>query len=142
MATANLEDLPKAALIIGLFVIAMIGFASTMATNYGQNASIMKTNQIDYGRVERQVNSTSADANSWKTAFTSDNLFVALGGIVLFSIWGIIKLVLVSTLSFNIIFLDTITSVFGISPIVSIVIMAATILTVIFAAWRKVKLGY
>jgi hypothetical protein len=138
---ANFGDYPKNFLLAGLFVIAMINFAVMLANNYGQTDSLMKSEQIDFSRLENQVNSTSADAQKWGEAFKSDNLFVATGTLVLFSIWGIGKLIWGSVTTFSTIFLDGASSVLGVSPIVTGVVTAILIISLIFALWKVIKAG-
>lgn len=138
---ANFEDYPKNFLLAGLFIIAIITFAVTIAHNYGQQDALMKSDQIDFSKLENQINSTSADAQKWGEAFKSDNLFIASGTLVLFSIWGIGKLIWGSVTSFTTIFLDGASSVLGVSPIVTGVAMAILITSLIFALWKVIKTG-
>jgi hypothetical protein len=101
----------------------------------------MKSDKIDFSRLEQQVNSTSADANKWAETFKSDNLFVVAGGIVLYSIWGITKLVWTSVITMLTIFTDGASGVIGIPPIAVGVLTAIVIIGLIFGAWRLVKQG-
>lgn len=141
MVNVAFEDYPKNFLLAGLFVIAMITFAVTIAHNYGQTDSLMKSDQIDFSKLENQVNQTSADAQKWGEAFRSDNLFVATGTLVLFSIWGIGKLIWGSVTTFSTIFLDGASSVLGVSPVVTGVVTALIIISLLFALWRVIKAG-
>jgi len=138
---ANFEDYPKNFLLAGLFVIAMITFGVMLANNYGHDEGLMKSDQIDFTNLEKQINSTSADAQKWGEAFKSDNLFVATGTLVLFSIWGIGKLIWGSVTTFSTIFLDGASSVLGVSPIVTGVVTAILIISLIFALWKVIKAG-
>lgn len=138
---ANFEDYPKNFLLAGLFVICMITFAVMLGNNYGQSEALMKSDQIDFSRLENQVNSTSADAQKWGEAFRSDNLFVATGTLVLFSIWGIGKLIWGSVTTFSTIFLDGASAVLGVSPVVTGVVTALIIISLLFALWRVIKAG-
>jgi flagellar biosynthesis protein FlhB len=138
---ANFEDYPKNFLLAGLFVICMITFAVMLGNNYGQSEALMKSDQIDFSKLENQINQTSSDAQKWGEAFKSDNLFVATGTLVLFSIWGIGKLIWGSVTSFTTIFLDGASSVLGVSPIVTGVVMAILIISLIFALWKVIKAG-
>jgi hypothetical protein len=141
MVETPFEQYPKNFLLAGLFIIAMITFAVMIASNYGQTDSLMKSEQIDFSRLEKQVNQTSADAQKWGDAFRSDNLFVTLGAIVLFSIWGIGKLIWGSVTTFLTIFTDGASAVLGVSPIVTGVVTAIIIISLIFALWRVIKAG-
>lgn len=138
---ANFEEYPKNFLLAGLFIIAMITFAVMLANNYGHDEALMKSDKIDFSKIETQINSTSADAQKWGEAFRSDNLFVATGTLVLFSIWGIGKLIWGSVTTFSTIFLDGASSVLGVSPIVTGVVTAILIISLIFALWKVIKAG-
>lgn len=141
MVNVNFEDYPKNFLLAGLFIIAMITFAVTIAHNYGQTDALMKSEQIDFSRLENQINQTSSDAQKWGEAFRSDNLFVATGTLVLFSIWGIGKLIWGSVTTFSTIFSDGASAVLGVSPIVTGVVTALIIISLLFALWRVIKAG-
>lgn len=138
---SNFEDYPKNFLLAGLFVIAIISFAVILGGNYGQDEALMKSDKIDFSKLETQIGNTSADAQKWGEAFKSDNLFVATGTLVLFSIWGIGKLIWSSVTSFTTIFLDGASSVLGLSPIVTGVVMALIIISLMFALWKVIKAG-
>lgn len=137
----DFQDFPINFLLAGLFLIAMISFGVGIAHNYGYDDALMKSDKIDFSGLENQVSATSEDAQSWATTFKSDNLFVSAGGIVLFSIWGIGKLIFGSIISFATIFFDGLQGVFGFSPIVMGVIMGVLIISIIFALWRLIKIG-
>lgn len=132
------EDWPKALLLSGLFLMCIIGFMTGLGNNYGEDLS---TPYIDTSRVEAQITKTSDDANAWGEAFKSDNIFVSAGAIVLFSIWGVAKLVWDAIMTFITIYLDIFTALFGIPPIVTGVITALAIISLIFLAWKTIKQG-
>lgn len=119
----------------------MIGFAVAVAGNYGQSSALMKSPQIDFSRLETQINTTSADANKWAETFKSDNLFVVAGGIVLYSVWGIVKLIWTSVTTMLTVFTDGASSVLGIPAIAIGVLTAIIIIGLIFAGWRLIKQG-
>lgn len=134
----DFKDWPVALLLAGLFMVSIIGFISGMGNEYGKDIS---TPYIDTSRVEAQINKTSTDANSWGEAFKSDNLFVSAGAIVLFSVWGVMKLVWDAIITFITIYLDIFASLFGIPPIVTGVITAIVIISLVFLAWKTIKQG-
>jgi len=137
----DFKDYPINFLLAGLFLISMISFAIIIAHNYGEDESLMKSNKIDFSRLEKQINQTSADANSWAETFKSDNLFVSLGGIVLFSIWGIAKLIWSSVTALLTVYTDGATAILGIPALATGVLTAIVIIGLIFAAWKLVKQG-
>jgi len=137
----DFKSYPINFLLAGLFIICLISFAVVTAGNYGQSETLMKSDKIDFTRLEQQVNSTSADANNWAETFKSDNLFVVAGGIVLFSIWGIVKLIWTSVLVMLTIFTDGASGLLGIPPIATGVLTAIVIIGLIFASWKLIKQG-
>ena len=128
-------------MLAGLFIISLISFGVITANNYGYNGALMQSDKIDFTRLEQQINSTSQNANSWAETFKSDNLFVTLGGIVLLSIWGIVKLVWTSVITMLIIFTDGASGLLGIPPIATGVLTAIVIIGLIFSAWKLIKQG-
>jgi hypothetical protein len=145
MSDGAFKDYPINLLLAGLFILAIVGFGVGLAHNYGEDESLMKGadgSGMDFSRLEQQVNQTSADANKWSSAFKSDNLFVVAGGIVLYSVWGIGKLMLNSVIVVFTIISDGATSVLGIPPIVTGVILAILIISLIFSLWRVIRAGW
>jgi hypothetical protein len=139
--TNDFKDYPINFLLAGLFLIAIISFGVNMAHNYGQDEALMKSDKIDFSGLENRINQTSADAQSWGETFKSDNLFVVAGGIVLYSIWGITKLVWNSALAVLSIFTDGASSLLGIPPVAIGVLTAIIIIGLIFSAWKLIKQG-
>lgn len=137
----DFKDFPVNFLLAGLFIIAMISFGVVLAHNYQKDETLMKSDKIDFSKLEAQVNSTSEDANAWAETFKSDNLFVVAGGIVLYSIWGITKLVWTSVLAMLTIFTDGASGILGIPPIATGVLTAIVIISLIFASWKLIKQG-
>lgn len=137
----DFKEYPINFLLAGLFIIAMISFGIVLSHNYGKSDALMKSDKIDFTRLENQIGSTSDDANKWADTFKSDNLFVVAGGIVLYSIWGITKLVWTSVTAMLTIFTDGASGLLGIPPIATGVLTAIIIIGLIFGAWKLIKQG-
>lgn len=137
----NFEDFPKNMLLLGLFMISIITFGTSMAVNYHKDPSIITGGYIDTSRIEQQLNKTNADAEKWAEAFKSDNLFVSAGAIVLYSIWGIAKTIWTAVTTFLTLYLDLAQAVLGFPPIVTSTITALVLISLIFAGWKLVKSG-
>jgi len=127
-------------LLAGLFLVAIYTFATKIGDNYDTEISV-DDSQIDLAQLQTQINETSTDARVWESRFTSDNIFVATGSIVLFSIWGIMKLIWSSINSLATIYLQGANNVLGIDPMVTGVVTAILIIGLIFAGWRAIKTG-
>jgi len=128
-------------ILASLFIISITSFMTTTRENYNLDPDVIDDSQIDLTNLQDKVNKTSSDAENWQEAFTSDNFFVSLGSIVLFSIWGIFKLMWTSITSFAGIYLDGMYNVFGIDPMITGSLTALLIIGLIFAVWRAVKTG-
>lgn len=128
-------------LFVSLFAVCITSFMSGLGQNYEVSASRMQSEYIDFDRIEAQVNETSNDANAWSESFRSDNIFVAIGTIVMFSIWGLAKLMWTASMNFITIYLDIASTLFGLPHIITGVITSVIIVIFIFAVWRAVKQG-
>jgi hypothetical protein len=138
---ANFKEYPIAFLLVGLFIVAMIGFGGKLAQNYGHNETLIKDENFDFGKIESRVLETSKQAEGWGETFRSDNPLLALGGLVLFSIWGIGQLIWGSVTGTFSIMTDGATAVFGIPPIVTGVLTAILIISLIFALYKLLRAG-
>lgn len=127
-------------LLAGLFVIALYSFATGIAENYNQNFTV-DDSRLDLRGLEEQIETTGSQASVWESRFTSDNFFVSLGSIVLFSLWGIFKLIWSSINAFTTIFLQGMNNVLGVPPLVTGTLTAMLIIGMIFAIWRSIKTG-
>lgn len=129
-------------LLVGLFITALASFGFGLGNEYGVSQADMGGDSgFDYDRLSAHVNETSEDAEGWAESFTSDNLFVSVGALVLFSIWGIIKLVFGSVILLFTVIFDGVTAVLGVPPMVTGVIFAILLISLIFAGWRTIKSG-
>jgi hypothetical protein len=136
----DFKDVPVNLLVIGIFLLCILGFGTGIMALNGHSGS-MNTGYIDTTRLETQLNQTSENAQAWQTVFTSDNIFVSSGAIVLYSIWGIIKLLWTTTITFWIIYTDIITSVLGIPSIITGILTSILIIILIFLGWKAIKQG-
>lgn len=132
---------PKNFLLAGLFLIAMISFAVIIAGNYGHSEELVKSDKIDFSALEEQINQTNTDAERWAESFKSDNPLLGFGSLVLYSIWGIGKLMWGAVVTILHIYLVGLGDVIGISPIVIGSITAIVIVGLIFYLWRAIKSG-
>ena len=132
---------PKNLLIAGLFLVAIISFATIIAQEQGYTEDLVKSDKINFTGLEQQVTQTSEDANRWGDSFQSDNPLLDFGALILFSIWGIGKLMWGSTMIILNLYLNGLSNVIGISPVVVGSITAIVIISLIFYFWRVIKAG-
>ncbi len=128
-------------LLAGLFIVAIYSFASGIATNYNQNSTLVEDEQINLTRLETELNDTTTSAQTWQDKFTSDNFFVSLGSIVLFSLWAIFQLMWSVISNLTTIYLGGLNNVLGIPPLVTGIVSAILIIGLIFAVWKAIKTG-
>ena len=128
-------------ILASLFIISLYAFATGTAENYGQDTDLVDDNMLDLTSLEAKVSNSSADAEVWQRRITSDNIFVATGSIVLFSTWGVFKLMWTSTSGIASIYFAGMYNIFGIDPMVTGTISALLIIALLFAIWKVVKTG-
>lgn len=128
-------------LLIGLCLFAVLSFAQGIATNYGLSTDVMQSDKIDTTAIYNQINETNEDASGWTQNFLSDNTFIALGGLLMFSVWGIIKLLYNTVILMFSLLLGGITNVLGLPPVVSGLLVTILVIGLIFAGWRVLKVG-
>ena len=132
---------PKNLLIAGLFLVAIISFAVIIAEEQGYTEDLVKSDKINFTGLEQQVTKTSEDANRWSDSFQSDNPLLDFGALILFSIWGIGKLMWGSVMIILNLYLNGLSGVIGVSPVVIGSITAVVIISLIFYFWRVIKAG-
>ena len=135
------KSFPIIFLLVGLFIVALVGFGGKLASNYGHEETLLKDDNFDFGRIETHVTQTSTQAEGWGDTFRSDNPLLAFGGLVLFAIWGIGQLIWGSVMGMFIILTDGATAVLGIPPIVTGVLTAILVISLLFALYKLLRVG-
>ena len=128
-------------LLTSVFLFAIISFAVGIGDNYGKGSEFATVEHIDVAGIQNTIEETNAEAEKWEKVFKSDNLFVALGGIILFSLWGIINLIWTSVFGIFNLIIQIASDVLGLPAIVVSTFVTLLILTLIFLAWRTLKAG-
>lgn len=128
-------------LLAGLFLIAMISFAVIIVSNYDNPEDLVKSDMIDFSAMEDILNETTHDADSWGESFKSDNPLLDFGALILFSIWGLGKLMWGSVVTILEIYTVGLSNVIGVSPVVVGSLTAVVVISLIFYFWRVIKQG-
>lgn len=136
------KDFPINLLLIGLFVICIIGFAGSIGLNYGKSSTDMTSNLINTQKIQDQVNKTGEDAKHWESLFKNSNMFVSFGSIITFAIWGVGSLIWTTVTTFFTIYFDMISQVLGIPAMVTGTLTAIILISIIYLVYRLNKLGY
>ena len=128
-------------ILASLFIISLYAFSTKTAENYGQDTDLVDDNMLDLTSLEAKVDNASSHAEGWQDRVTSDNPFVAVTSIILFSTWGVFKLMWTSTSGIVGIYFNGMYNILGIDPMVTGTISALLIIGLIFAIWKVVKTG-
>lgn len=127
-------------LLVGLCIMGLFSFSSSLSDNYDKD-NVMSTDKINFEDLEETMEETSASAEKWQESFTSDNVFVSTGALIMFSLWGVMKLAWSSITSIFTIYFEGAHNVLGLDPLVTGVLTAILIIGLIFSAWRLIVSG-
>jgi len=136
----DLKDFIINGLLAALFITCIFTFIFGM-TNANKPIIGLDTSGMDLAGLNSSLNDAQGQATDQMGAFTSENPVLAVAGLVLFSVWGVIKLVISSVLILVNIIFGGIGSILGVPPIVIGVITAVLMISMIFAAWKVIKWG-
>jgi len=127
---------------VGLFIIAIITFASEIGLEYGYVNIMNDTRFMDIAEVKGNMSSSYVDINSSEDAFRADaGSITDDGDIASLSVWGGIKSM--AKIPFNVlnIVLQGTRNVLGIDPFITGSIVALLSMVLIISIWRFVKTG-
>lgn len=131
------KDYTIAFLLTLVCFIGVTTFLSGIATNYGYADNYLKDERLDLNAMSLAVNST--DAESYEVAFRQENIGLTAGYLVLESVWGIIKLMVVLPVTmFNLIAYGTI-GVLGIPTIFIGALLDILLISLIIAGYKLLK---
>lgn len=135
----DLKELIYGFLLVGLFLVCIFSFIFSFTAD---NLDIeLDTDEIDLTGLESKLNSSKSQAEEYMESFQSENPLISFGALILFSIVGIGKLIINSVSAiFNILIGGT-SAVLGIPPMVTGVLTAIILMSLIFAAWKLIKTG-
>lgn len=128
-------------LLASLFIVCIFSFATRFTTDQGKSSTLIDDGNLNLDALEEEINETSESAEAWGEAFRNDNVFVALGAVIMFSIWGVGKLIWTSVINLFTLILDSASTVLGVPPMVLGVLTSILIISLIFALWRVIKRG-
>lgn len=128
-------------LVIGLFLVALVSFAVGIASNYGKDESYMVDEKLGYSNILGNLSSTSQQAKSWESVFTGENIFESAGELVLKSIWGVMTLLWGAGFGLFNVLVQGAYNLLGVPILVTSVLMAIIIISLIFSAWSVIRKG-
>ena len=128
-------------LIVALCFFGIFSFGKGLVEENGHDSSLIDDGSIDFTELEETIEETNEDALKWDEIFRSDNPLLSFGALAFFSIWAIIKLVIVVVFDiFYIIFLGA-SNVFQLSPVVMGLLRSILILGLIAGGYSLAKTG-
>ena len=129
-----------------LFIVAIYSFGTGIGESYGTDLTI-EDSKMDLTSLESNLEQNVDDSSRWVETFISDksfsssNIFAQIGEIMLFSIFGLIRLMIDSINTMVIIFSEMSYNVLGIPPVALGTIISILTIGLIFAGWRLIKVG-
>lgn len=127
-------------LIVGLFIVSMFTFVFNF-TAANKPIAGFNSEGVNLTGLQNTLQNTQEKAESWQESFSKDNPILALGELVVGSIWGVLKLIGDSIIIiFNIVF-GAASQVLGIPPLALAVVSAILIMSIVLAIWKIIKTG-
>jgi hypothetical protein len=128
-------------LLVSLFIIAILQFGILTGNNYGKGDDFIDEEKVGFSDLQDQIEETNTQAENWESLFREDNPFLSDAGLILESIWGVVKLVWsAGTDLLNVIFQGA-EKILHLPPMVTGVIITLFIVALVFGSWKVVKTG-
>ena len=126
--------------LVALFIISLYNFAIGIGNNYDRDLTI-DNKKIDLTSLEAELNQTNEDSGGWQTAVSDDAIDPSFTSIILFSIWGVGKLMIGAVNAMATIYLEASYNVLGIDPMVLGTLVTILVVLLIFSIWKMIKTG-
>lgn len=132
-------------LIIGFMLFTLVGVLILTAVNqagitYGKNITEV-TGGFQFDRFNQTATAMEQDAKDLKTAFDRQNVWSAIAGVVVEGVFGIAKdMVSMILIPFDLLS-DILQDVLHVPAIVSSMILAVLIISIMFGIWSLIKIG-
>lgn len=141
MAEDQLKALLFGFIVITLFATLLITVVNDQGVLYEKDTTQITGGSLGISGFNSSVQNFSSTAENLRERFENQNIFVALGDVVISGLFDIAvdmaKMILTPfTLVSNIL-----TNILGVPSFVTNVIMGLLVLSIIFAIWRLIKVG-
>jgi hypothetical protein len=127
---------------IGLFVIAIIGFSVGFSQDNNLNSSITDNPHINasYVSINSSLSNFRGDSQNQLQATANETGTIGEDSLILPSLWGAVKTFFATIISIGnaLVALPTIV---GIPPVITGTIIAIIVVMIIFLAWKVIKVG-
>jgi hypothetical protein len=129
------------AILISLFAFLILTFATDTMNTYGKDTTELEEGAFSLTPYENYLTDVESQSQTFQDRFASGNIFSIIAGIVVTGIFNIgIDMITLITTPFTL-FAQILNNVIGVPPIFTSVLLGITILTIIFAIWRLIKIG-
>lgn len=126
-------------LLVALFLVSTFTFVFSFTA---ENKPVdFDTDEINLAGLEAKLMESKEDSEDYMLSFQSENPLVSFGSLILFSVVGIGKLVINSFSAIYEIVIGGISGVLGIPTMVTGVLTAIILLSLIFSTWKLIKTG-
>lgn len=137
----SLKGIVIGAMLISLFTFLILVFATDIMGNYGKSTTELEEGSFSLTPYEDYLSGVENQSRTFQDRYEKSNIFSLIAGIVVTGIFGIGKsMVVLITTPFTL-FAQILNNVVGVPPIFTSVILAITIILILFASWRLIKIG-
>lgn len=127
-------------LLVALFFFSIFTFLTTFIYD-NQDIENLSLEYIGLNDIEQQLAESNENAEGWRQSLEQENPVLSFGALVLFSIWGVGKLIIGSVVTVYSIVIGGLSHILGIPALVTGVITAILLISLIFAIWKMIKTG-
>jgi hypothetical protein len=129
------------AILVSLFIFLILVFATDTIGTYGKDTAELEEGSFSLDPYENYLADVESQSQTFQDRFASGNVFSIIAGIVVTGIFNIgIDMIVLIVTPFTLV-AQILNNIIGVPPIVTSVILGITILTIIFAIWRLIKVG-
>ena len=142
---ADFRNIVIAFIVAGLFVVSMISWGTAIGLRHNQTSNFADGGIVGLDLIESSLSSDLGNVqdqgNKWQQSITEENIQSEPGGIVMFSLWSVIKTSWdVSNGVMSLIF-GGVSIALCIPPIAVGVLVTILLLTLTIGAWKVLKQG-
>jgi hypothetical protein len=124
-----------------LFAILLITIVNEEGALYSKDVSEVTGGSLDVNAFNNSITKISNDVSGYRETFEKQNIFVALGDVMLNGIWDVAKSMVAVVIAPFTLLAGIMNNVLKVPKFITDVIMALIGLALIFAIWRLLKIG-
>jgi hypothetical protein len=141
MAEDNFKGILFGFILVTLFATLMITAVNYEGALYGKDTTMVTGGSLNVGNFSNEINTVSTNAETLRERFEKQNIFVALGDLVISGVFDIaVDMIQMIITPFTLIS-NILTNVFQIPSFVTNTILGLLILSMLFGIWRLIKVG-